>query len=186
MDFDPSRYSPEVADILSLDGSGGRLLPLVIGAPASEEATTRLRGANVRTLFPGARHAEAALAGLWVYFSCFEEAHNIAQDIASPEGSYWHGILHRQEPDPGNAGYWFRRVGRHAIFPALRDAAVEVLSGASTRIGWSPGTSWDPYEFIDFCEAARRRPGSQEELAARKIGLAEWQLLFHHCATSGV
>ncbi len=65
------------------------------------------------------------MAGLYLYFSCLDQAHSIAQNIATAEGSFWHGIMHRQEPDAGNASYWFSRVGRHPIFPALhREAAA--------------------------------------------------------------
>ena len=114
------------------------------------------------------------MAGLYLYFSCLDEAHNIAQSIETPDGSFWHGIMHRQEPDAGNAGYWFRRVGRHAIFPELRAAA--------DSLGYPAGPSWDPFAFIDACEKARRNAGSPQELLLQKVQLAEWQLLFHHCA----
>src|SRR5271170_4270719 len=97
--FQPSDYGPEVAEILKLDGSGERLMPLAMERCSSETARERLRSASARALFPNARAPEAALSGLYVYFSCFEEAHAIAQDISTTEGSYWHGILHRQEPD---------------------------------------------------------------------------------------
>ncbi len=183
MDFDPAVYGPEVSEILALDGNGARLLPLVIGPSYSAEAVRRLREESATKLFPGARAPEAALAGIWLYHSCFEEAHGIAQEISGADGSYWHGILHRQEPDPGNAGYWFRRVGRHPVFPALHESAVTILGEATGRLSWKPGSTWNPLDFIDFCESARRKPGSQEELAARRITLAEWQLLFHHCAS---
>jgi hypothetical protein len=158
---------------LKLDGSGERLMPLAGGACSSPEALKRLRALNPRTLLPGARAPEAALAGLYLYFSCLEEAHETAQRIETPEGSYWHAIVHRQEPDPGNAAYWFRRAGVHPIFPALRDAAAEC--GYAT---------WDPFGFIDYCEKARRKPGSEDERIAREVQRAEWQLLFDYCATN--
>jgi hypothetical protein len=167
--FEPAGYGPEVAAILALDGDGRRLMPLVMERCSSEAARDRLRAAPPRKLFPNARAPEAALGGLYVYFSCFEEAHRIAQDIATPEGSYWHGIVHRQEPDTGNASYWFRRVGAHPIFPALAEAAA------------TP-PPWDPFAFIDLCEQARRLPGSELEARARAIQRAEWQLLFDYCA----
>ena len=95
------------------------------------------------------------MSGLYLYFSCLDEAHSIAQDLPSVEGSYWHGIMHRQEPDPGNAGYWFRHLGRHPIFPALRERAE--------AIGIESGNNWDPLAFVSYCEEARKRPGSPEE-----------------------
>ena len=41
----------------------------------------------------------------------WEEAHNIAQEIHTPTGSWIHALLHLIEGDIGNAGYWFRKAG---------------------------------------------------------------------------
>jgi hypothetical protein len=177
MTFDSTLYGPEVESLLALDGAGERLMPLAIGQCSSEEARSILKTKTARGLFPQSRAPEAALSGLWLYFSCFEESHNISQDIASPEGSFWHGILHRQEPDPGNAAYWFRRVGKHPTFPALRGWVEEA------GIKMTLKDEWDPFAFIDFCEEARSRPGSDQEKTAREIQRTEWQLLFDYCAS---
>ena len=174
MRFDPAAYGAEVAAILALDGNGERLMPLAIDGCSSGEASKRLRKRSSTELFPKAAAPEAALSGLWLYFSCFDESHKIAQDIPTADGSFWHGILHRQEPDAGNAAYWFRRVGAHPIFPALREEAA--------RLGYRTGPQWDPMELIDFCENARGDPGSDAEKLAREVQRAEWQLLFDHCA----
>jgi hypothetical protein len=174
MPFAADAYSPEVAEILELDGGGERPMPLAFGHCSSPRALELLRPATAKQLFPASRAPEAALAGLYLYFSCLEEAHSIAQNLHTPEGSFWHGILHRREPDPGNAAYWFRRVGEHPIFPELRRAALQ--------IGLRVGDRWDPFRFIEYCEQARRMPGSEEEKIALQVQLAEWQLLFDYCA----
>jgi hypothetical protein len=170
--FRASDYGAEVAAILALDGDGTRPMPLAMERCSSEAARERLRAASPHQLFPVARAPEAALSGLYVYFSCFEEAHAAAQDIATAEGSYWHAIVHRQEPDAGNAAYWFRQVGEHPIFPMLARAA-----GEEGR--------WDPFAFIERCEQARQRAGSEMETRARAIQRIEWQLLFDYCARVG-
>ncbi len=41
----------------------------------------------------------------------WKEAHHIAQDISSPDGSLIHAYLHRKEGDQGNASYWYQRAG---------------------------------------------------------------------------
>ncbi|HLK68492.1 MAG TPA: hypothetical protein VKU19_33900 [Bryobacteraceae bacterium] len=174
MQFDPTAYGGQVAGILALDRNGERLMPLAMGTCSCEEARQRLSSTTAQLLFAGSRAPEAALSGLYLYFSCIDEAHQIAQNVDTPDGSYWHGIVHRQEPDASNAGYWFRQVGAHPIFDVLRQKAAE--------IGVDFGPRWDPFAFIDYCEKARRSPGSGEERRALEVQRAEWQLLFDHCA----
>ena len=165
-EFRVAQYGPKIAGILGLAGDGQRLLGLVGGPCVSEEARELVRAADLVPLVK---------CGLFLYLSCLDEAHQIAQEIASPTGSYWHGIMHRQEPDFGNAAYWFRRVGRHEIFAALREEAVEILPD---RFG---GATWDPFAFIDACEEVHRRPDRKLEQALQEIQRAEWQLLFNYC-----
>ncbi len=43
--------------------------------------------------------ARCCLAGLWLYHNFLDESHALSQDIATPTGSYWHGLMHRREPD---------------------------------------------------------------------------------------
>lgn len=178
MSFDPAGYGAEVTSILALDGGGDRLMPLAGGVCSSREAFARLRATAADALFPAARAPQAAMAGLYLYFSCLDEAHAAAQEIATAEGSFWHAILHRQEPDPDNAAYWFHRVGRHATFPALAKEAAAIAAPAGIDLP----SAWDPFAFIDLCERARRDPGSKVEQAALLIQRAEWRLLFDYCA----
>jgi hypothetical protein len=174
VEFQPSGYGAEPARILSLDGDGARPMALAPAGCVSIEAREELKRWTAQSLFPNAHSPEGALSGLYLYFSCLDEAHSIAQNLDSVDGSFWHGIMHRQEPDAGNSAYWFRRVGKHPIFPALCDEA--------RRQRFETGKEWDPFEFIEFCESARLRPGSDEEGIAMQVQLVEWQLLFDHCA----
>jgi hypothetical protein len=174
MAFRALDYGQDVARILALGGEGLRPMPLAPSKCASEEALTELKRRKGRDLFPSSFSPEGALAGLCLYFSCLDAAHKIAQDLETPEGSFWHGIMHRQEPDAGNAAYWFRQLGKHAIFPELR------LKAQQSR--FDTGKEWDPFQFIDYCESARVRPGSTEEKIAMQVQLDEWQLLFDYCA----
>src|SRR5258708_39607077 len=99
-------------------------MPLVMERCSSEAARERLQAASPPRLFAGARAPEMALCGLYVYFSCFEEAHALTQDIETPETSYWHAIVHRQEPNAENATYWLRQVVAPPIFPLLAVAVT--------------------------------------------------------------
>jgi hypothetical protein len=177
-------YGPVVSRILAIDQHGGRLMPLLAGGCSSKEAGALLKKQKASDLFCGARDPEAALGGLWLYYSGFDECHEIVQEIAAAEGSFWHAIAHRQEPDAGNSAYWFRRVGLHPVFGELRDAAAEI-GARFGKHGFDPGAKWDPFAFIEFCENARQRPGSEMERAAIEIQRAEWQLLFDYCARPG-
>lgn len=134
------------------------------------------------TLFPGARSSQAAVAGLLLRFGCWSDSHNVAQEIQTVEGSYWHAILHRLEPDSSNAAYWFRRVGQHAIFPDLHRRAAEILKERGPK-QWRLKSGWDPFLFLEWCDEARQK-SSEAEKTAQAIQMAEWKLLFGWCAAS--
>jgi hypothetical protein len=179
--FDSKAYGKRVAEILALDQSGQRLIPLVSGVCSLEPARGRLKKLDAADLFPKANAPREALGALWLYFSCFHECHEIVQDLNSPEASFWHAILHRQEPDAANSGYWFRSVGTHPVFPDLLAVAKQVV-GQYPNAGFQIAAKWDPFSFVNFCEKARQAPGSPSERAALEIQRAEWQLLFDYCA----
>jgi hypothetical protein len=96
IEWNPQGYGALIADILALAENRKRLMPLAEGACCSPGALRRIRDSQVDELFPEARAPQAALAGLYLYFSCRDEAHEVAQADPSAEGSYWHGIVHRQ------------------------------------------------------------------------------------------
>lgn len=113
--------------------------------------------------------ARACVAGLWLYHDFLDESHAISQELHTPEGSYWHAIMHRREPDFSNSKYWFRRVGNHPVFGQMAEEAV--------RLGWR---AWDPMAFVDECER-EHGTGSDRESLLREVQRAEWEFLFAWC-----
>jgi hypothetical protein len=147
---------------------------LVASAKPTPELLEKLQAPD---LFATAAHPKAALAGLWLYFDCFEASHVISQNDSSPEGNYWHAIAHRREPDYWNSGYWFRQVGKHAIHAELLEA-VRALPYKNPPL--KLGAKWDPAAFLELCE--------QADISHAVIPYAldvqrlEWKLLFDYCS----
>ncbi len=171
-----SQFSEPVRAILA--GMDHRPFPLV-RTSADEDSGSLLDGRSAVDLFPSARYPQEALSGLFLRLNNWEKSHQLSQELDTVEGSYWHGIAHRLEPDYSNAGYWFRRVGQHPIFPQLQVAASEVLAGHRTP--WRLGESWDPFLFNRWCEEATRGGDAAKLTVAIAIQEAEWELLFEWC-----
>jgi hypothetical protein len=192
--FDPRTYGGEIQSILEAHGEGYRSIPLAPSGPLESAELKRVRCLSSRELFgdqPIAAEdfADCVRGALFLYFSDLEQSHTISQNIPTATGSFLHGIMHRQEPDFSNSKYWFRRVGNHQIFPQLRE---EVLTMLAAKDGESAGAAaelhrqvdslanWDPFWFIDQCEAARQGEVRLESCLQSIQGI-EWQLLFDYC-----
>jgi hypothetical protein len=173
-----SSFAEPVRDILA--GLRDRPFPLVHTAAKGDSAADGVQGKSPADLFPRARLPQEALSGLLLRLDRWADSHELSQSLNTIEGSYWHGFAHRLEPDYGNASYWFRRVGHHAIFPRLRTAAAQILAGHSTP--WTLKQEWDPFLFIQWCEEANRGGDPSKAKAAAAIQNAEWELLFEWCA----
>jgi hypothetical protein len=155
-------------------------LPLPIRPPRGSnemlKSLERLDWTNVAK----ARQGEVLRAGaLWLH-GFLDESHSVAQGIASAEGSYWHALMHRSEGDFSNSKYWYRRVGRHAIFPDLLAATRQLKIGPeSFEAGLLDSEDWDPFRFVDAMKHATGKTGDTALLQA--IAREEYNLLMGYC-----
>jgi hypothetical protein len=173
MAFAPDDYGPAVASLLAIDAPYALVCgrPVAVARPLLES----LDLAAGKRIADRAM-ADAALAGLWLRFDFFDESHALSQDIDTPTGSYWHAILHRREPDYGNAKYWFARVGRHPVYDGLVTAIAHLPAAREHGLA----TAWNAAKFVDLCQRAASDGGALEALC-RQVQLVEWRLLFDHC-----
>jgi uncharacterized protein (DUF433 family) len=161
-------------------GPGGGGPALVQGTPRRAGLREALDDRALAGLFPEASRPSrlGLVAGLLQVHDFWDASHRAAQDAddqgESSVSAYWHGIAHRREPDPGNASYWFRRVGRHPLFAALADAVQPTLQAdPALAARLLPRGGWDPHAFIDVCSSPR---GAGAELA-REVQRVELAIL---------
>jgi hypothetical protein len=166
--FDPQAYGPAFAPLLAVD----RRRPLGEGAPQASERGL-LERLSLKTAFSHVDvvdrpMADCCLAGVWLLHDFLDESHQISQGIDTTSGSFWHGIMHRREGDFSNAKYWFRHVGQHPVFELLAE-----------RQG-----KWDPFAFVDRCQAAAR--SGKDCDACLDMQQAEWEALFDFCYRTAI
>jgi hypothetical protein len=161
-------------------------IPLQLLRPGSSRLSPRLER-HIRNLaglpFPADEPDVLALqAGLFQWHDALDESHVCSQAVEGRgrhrAGDYWHAIMHRREPDYGNSKYWFRRVGSHPIFPELARRTEPIV--ASFAPDWQPRLlkrGWDPFAFVDLCEAVANGKFRAGNVAAEQIQQLEMLLL---------
>lgn len=192
-------YTSAIAEVIGKLEAGNPLPTLVPQKAWSRELTDTLEAASLDELFDGASlknttFAEAIKSGLLLWNDALDESHTISQGLADQTGSYWHGIMHRREPDYPNSKYWFGRVGSHPIFPALRERALEVFndtanpSATLTEIGEAIAAeeNWDSYQFVDWCQAAQGDSDSDVTRFLQQVQAEEIKLLLAYSYRNAV
>jgi hypothetical protein len=140
----------------------------------ASELDSVLRASNL-----SADRANAIRALILLWHDHMDAAHEIAQQLDTAEGAFIHGIVHRREPDFGNAAYWFRRVGNHPAFARIAQG-VDALLKHRAAGAWSPrlipNQQWDPFKFISACQEASQ-PTSGEAQLLREAQRVEFEEL---------
>lgn len=182
----PDRLILDLGEV-GLTGGGADRPALVQQAPRHPRLCDSLSEGALAAILPNASRAGrlTVSAGLLLIHDFWDASHQAAQsadDLGErADSAYWHGIAHRREPDPGNAAYWFRRVGNHRIFPAL---AAYAQSDLGDRLGDAAAAAaarvvkngvWNPFAMIELCSSAR--PGGSAAASALEFQRQEMRLL---------
>lgn len=156
-------------------------VPLQRVSPAVPDPTAGIASParqSPESLFSGSRCPEGACAGLLLFAGHWSSAHELVDDLETPDGCYWHALIHRMEPDIGNSDYWFRQVGQHPLFPSVLDAARRLAAHHDVRLRFDQ--EWNPTVFNGWCEAARENPQAEKSLLVAAIHSAECHLLWNY------
>ncbi|QGJ69254.1 Hypothetical protein PBC10988_9240 [Planctomycetales bacterium 10988] len=183
--FQPANYGSQFAKLFE----SPRIASLGPGTPNSskepllEELTPSMAFENLSIKHPNM--AQCCISGAWLYFDFLDESHTISQDIHNQTGSFWHGIMHRREPDYSNAKYWFRRVGRHPVFGTLCQEYQELYEehpvDHSVALRLNDQNDWDPFAFVDLVQDAATSSNQELTDLCLAVQQREWELLFDYC-----
>ena len=191
------QYTARIKDIIVKLQEREPLAPLVPDSVWDQQLANQIQNASLGNLFDGLSvtnndFGECVQSGLLLWADALDLSHVFSQRIHTKTGSYWHGIMHRREPDYSNSKYWFGRVGNHPISPALRQKALDLLAAHSAKpkalsdiaSTIENNEDWDSFAFIDWCQVAgqsndQRLPENSMQFL-QKIQTVEFELLLDY------
>lgn len=192
-------YPPLIDEIVQKLDARQPLPPL---APAKEwdtELTKRIQATSTAQLFDGLPLKDSSLAnavksGLLLWNDALDDSHDISQGVGSKTGCYWHGIMHRREPDYSNSKYWFARVGSHPIFPTLRVRVLDILKAQPSQSAQfaryaeaiEQNDNWDAPQFIDWCQDAAKHADDEVMEFLQTVQVEEIKLLLDYSCRNAV
>ena len=164
MSFDPSEpdlLSAQAVAVLKFDADNA-YRTLVPTRRGDDEVRAMLQSLSPANLLENGRvHPllDIALGAMWLWHDFLDEAHKIAQDNETPEGSWLHAIVHRREGDFSNSKYWYARC-----------ASLPQTAGGR--------------ELVDLVGMIHDQPNDPRFATASSQQRAEWRALFKHCVRS--
>lgn len=148
-------------------------LPSLGPGPQHAELAKQLADAQSLTAPDAELSANSRLAlesALWLAAGDLDRSHAISQNLSSPDGSFWHGVMHRREADFSNAKYWFHKARKLNFYTPLMVAiAADPLASQLQS-----EETWDPSEFVDQCQRALKIKGDLQQQCQR-VQWLEWQ-----------
>ena len=193
--FPPSSPLDEIVAALTNRSAPPRLTPLKPFSEALRKQLVSLKPESALGEPPqDFEEARALISGLLLWNDCLTDSHALLQQIETPTGSYWHGILHRREPDYANAKHWFKRVGQHEAFAELyrlatnhlKDPVQQISGAASLAEEWLAHLQvkgqWDPFHFVDLCH--KHTGNALTEWLLAELQEIEVRVLLNFCANA--
>lgn len=174
---------PELKQILNTPEPASLGPERRLGVQSTAEIDAELAKAFPARFTPAMR--DLFTAGAYLWHDHLDAAHNIAQSIETADGSLLHGLMHRREPDYGNAKYWFRRVGAHPAFLSLAVRASELFEKADESDLHSrllPNKTWDPFAFVDAVEDAMEGQFKSRIPLLQQVQKLEFECFFENLA----
>lgn len=161
-----------------------QLVPPEGGNQAARPLLERLTPKNV-LISPAASASAGAcvLSALWLWHDFLDESHRLSQDIHTPEGSYWHAIMHRREGDFWNSKHWLNKCRGHAALSTMATFANDAINrvrGEKSLFGLALG-EWDAHGFVDLVEAVHEQPADPRRAIVVTLQRLEWRALLEHC-----